>query len=94
MHKTSDSLWDKIWYDRDGKVVIYQNPNRYLIAWVILAFLSMFNKGVGGTVLWYASLAVLAFWCVLEMWKGVNYFRRAFGAFVLILVILAVFRLG
>lgn len=94
MHQTSDSLWDKIWRDRNGNVVIYQNPNRYLIAWVILAFLSMFSNSAVGQILWNISLAVLALWAVLEIWKGVNYFRRAFGAFVLLLVVLAVFRLG
>lgn len=87
-------LWDKFWKDKQGNVVVYQHPNVFLIGWVVLAFISLWVNAKLADILWQASLAVLAIWCLLEIFKGVNYFRRAMGGFVLLLVILAVFRVN
>ena len=89
------SLWHKIWYDRRGKIVIYQNPNIWLIGWALLAFASMIApRGNVSDIFWWASSAVLAIWSLLELFKGVNYFRRALGLFVLLLTIASVFGVG
>lgn len=85
-------LWDKFWKDKNGNVVVYQHPNVFLIGWVVLALGSLFVSSKLADTLWQLSLAVLAVWALLEIVKGVNYFRRLLGAFVLLLVILATFR--
>jgi hypothetical protein len=87
-------LWDKFWKDKDGKVVVYQHPNFLLIGWVLLAFISLFVSEKLADILWHVSLVVLAIWALLEIFKGVNYFRRTLGAIVLVLVLLAAFRIA
>jgi hypothetical protein len=88
-------LWDKIWKDRRGKTVIYQHPNILLIAWAVLAFVSMIvPRGKTSDITWWASTVVLAAWSLLEMFKGVNYFRRALGAFILLITIASAFGVG
>ncbi len=87
-------LWDKFWKDKNGNVVVYQHPNFLLIGWVILASVSLFVGSKLADIIWNISLAVLAAWSLLEIFKGVNYFRRLVGAIVLLLVILAVFRVN
>lgn len=86
--------WDKIWKDKTGKVVIYQHPNIPLIIWLVLTVLSIFVNGTLSNLVWWAAMAVLGLWAILEIWKGVNYFRRALGAVVLVMVVLALFRVG
>lgn len=87
-------LWDKFWKDENGNVVIYQRPNAFLIGWVVLALVSLFVNAKLADILWNASLGVLVIWSLLEIWRGVNYFRRSLGAVVLLLVLLAVFRVN
>lgn len=88
-------LWDKFWKDKDGNYVIYQRPNAFLITWLVLTVASLFApRGVLESVFWWASLAVLAVWAVLEVVSGVNYFRRCLGAVVMILIVLAAFKLA
>ena len=87
-------LWDKFWKNKQGEVVVYQHPNILLIGWVVLAFVSLFVEEPLADILWHISLGVLAVWSLLEIFKGVNYFRRLMGAVVLVLVVLAVFRVA
>ena len=88
-------LWDKIWKDRGGRVVIFQMPNVPLVVWAVLSvisFLSSSNKVA--TVFWWLSIATLAIWSLLEIFRGVNYFRRALGVFVLLVVVGGAFGVG
>lgn len=94
VHRNQD-LWDKVWRDKHGNIVVYQRPNVLLIVWVVLTLASLFvPTGTPESVVWWASLAVLALWAVLEVWKGVNYFRKALGVIVLLLILLAAFKLA
>lgn len=83
------SLWDKIWKDGRGKVVIWQTPNAWLIGWAVLTTLSLFFNGRVADVFGWAGSASLIIWSVLEITKGANYFRRALGAVVLILAVMS-----
>lgn len=77
-------IWDKTWRDRRGNVVIWQMPNAYLIAWAVLTVISLIFSGrVSDLISWMAS-AALIIWSLLEIFKGMNYFRRALGLLVLI----------
>ncbi len=87
-------LWDKIWLDRRGHVVIFQMPNLWLIGWAVLDIISIFTMGTISNVFWWAATGVLAIWATLEITRGVNYFRRALGVVVLIFVILSAFKVG
>jgi hypothetical protein len=93
--RPQQDLWDRIWRDKRGKIVIYQNPNIWLIAWAVLAFISMVvPRGKTSDIVWWASTIVLAFWALLELFRGVNYFRRALGAFILLITIAGALGLG
>lgn len=90
MRTNSDSLWDKFWKDRHGDIVIWQTPNALLIGWAILTIISLFLNGSASNVfVWLGTLA-LVIWALLELGRGVNYFRRALGAVVIVLIILLV----
>lgn len=86
-------LWDKIWRDDEGNVVIWQMPNIWLIGWAVLTFASLlFSKGLISNILTWAGEASLIIWCLLEIFKGVNYFRRFLGLAVLVYAIITLLR--
>ena len=84
------SLWDKIWKDKKGSVVIWQNPNVFLIGWAVLTTLALFFPRRPGDILAAVGLGILIIWCLLEIFRGVNYFRRALGLAVLAYAVSAV----
>jgi len=89
---TSDrrhDLWDKIWKDRTGHVVIYQRPNIWLIGWAVLTLMSLFLLGQAANILSLLATIVLGIWALLEISRGANYFRRALGVVVMIFVIMS-----
>ncbi len=83
-----NTLFDKVFRDDDGNIVIAQPPNPPLIVWLVASLLQLFfTKGDVNT-----GLEVLAFGCIFtwgwqELFSGVNYFRRGLGLIVLIGVI-------
>lgn len=86
--------WDKFWKDSRGKIVIWQRPNSLLIAWIGFTLVSLFApRGSAESIFWWASQAALGGWSLLEITRGVNYFRRLLGAVVLVIVLLAVLKL-
>jgi len=77
------NIWDKIWKDRDGRVVLWQMPNIWLIGWAVFTTVSLFFGGrVGDAFFWIAS-ASLVVWSLLEIFRGDDYFRRVLGLAVL-----------
>ncbi len=93
-HHDRRDLWDKIWKDRHGDVVIWQFPNVPLFAWVGFTILSLLVNGKLSDVLFWLSSASLIIWSLLEIFKGVNYLRRALGIFVLVLAIVMLINAG
>ncbi len=86
------SLWDKTWRDRRGRVVLWQTPNAWLIGWAVLTTVSLFINGRPADVLSWLAQASLAVWCGLEIFRGVDYFRRGLGLLILVFVIMSVVR--
>jgi succinate dehydrogenase hydrophobic anchor subunit len=80
-------LWDKIWRDRHGQIVIWQFPNKWLFAWAGLTLISLFLHGGAGTIVSILADIFLAVWALLELFQGVNYFRRGLGLVILIFTI-------
>jgi hypothetical protein len=87
-------LWDKVWKDKNGKVVVWQNPNAWLIAWAVIDVASLLTNGGISNVLWWIGTIDLGIWSLLEIVLGVNYFRRALGVLVFLLVVATSFKLG
>jgi hypothetical protein len=93
--RSEHDLWDKIWKDKHGKVVIFQMPNILLVGWAVLTIISLFvPRGQAQETFWWLSVATLGVWSLLEIWKGVNYFRKALGLVVLFMVVASIFGVG
>jgi hypothetical protein len=89
------SLSDKIWRDRHGNVVLAHVPNVWLIGWAVLAFISLLSPSTPTEkFFWRLSMVSLVIWALLEIFKGVNYFRRALGVAVLLMAVLGTFVMG
>jgi hypothetical protein len=80
-----NTLVDKTFRDSDGKIVIAQMPNLPLIVWIVSSILALiFSTGKINTVLDVVANGSLFTWAWLELFQGVNYFRRTLGLAVLI----------
>ncbi len=80
-----NTLVDKTFRDREGNIVIAQAPNPPLIVWIVSSLLSLvFTGGTIHTVLDVVATGSLFTWAWLELFDGVNYFRRGLGLVVLI----------
>jgi hypothetical protein len=76
---------DKIFHDDRGNLVIIQPPNLPILVWVTATLLKFVFQS--GSI--YLGLDTIAFgslftWAWLELFDGVNYFRRGLGLIVLI----------
>jgi hypothetical protein len=87
-------LWDRVWKDKRGQVVIWQMPNFWLIAWAVLDIASLVTNGRTSNILWWAGTIDLGIWAVLEIIMGTNYFRRLLGLIILLLAIGSALKLG
>lgn len=80
-----NTLVDKTFRDSNGNIVLAQMPNLPLIVWIVTSLLSLiFTTGKINTVLEVVANGSLFTWAWLELFQGVNYFRRALGLAVLI----------
>ncbi|HSX47355.1 MAG TPA: hypothetical protein VLF63_01130 [Patescibacteria group bacterium] len=87
-------IWNKIWRDKRGRVVIWQSPNVLLLAWLILTIVSLLMSGQKANTIQVLGNISLMLWAILEIVKGVNYFRRGLGLLILILSIISIFHIG
>jgi hypothetical protein len=80
-----NTLLDKIFRDREGKVVLAQMPNLPLIVWIVASLLRLiFTTGKVNIGLEAIAFGSLFTWAWEELFQGVNYFRRALGLLVLV----------
>ncbi|MDM9379527.1 hypothetical protein QUB80_02275 [Chlorogloeopsis sp. ULAP01] len=83
-----NTLFDKIFRDSDGNIVVAQMPNLPIIVWFTASLLKLvFTTSEINTVLDVLAYGSLFTWAWLELFQGVNYFRRALGLVVLVGVI-------
>jgi hypothetical protein len=79
------TVFDKTFRDNEGKIVIAQAPNPPLIVWIVSSLLSLiFTTGTINTVLDVVAIGSLFTWAWMELFQGVNYFRKTLGLVVLI----------
>jgi hypothetical protein len=82
MEKT---LFDKIFRDSNGNIVIAQPPNLPIIVWAVASLLELiFTSGFINVGLELIAFGSLFTWAWLELFQGVNYFRRMLGFVVLV----------
>lgn len=80
-----NTLFDKVFRDSEGKIVLAQMPNPPLIVWIVASLLKLIlttgKINLGLDLIAFGSLFT---WAWEELFQGVNYFRRALGLLVLI----------
>jgi hypothetical protein len=86
------TFWDKCFKDENGRQVLGQKPNKpQLLGWLAL----LVSWPLSGRAEHIAAMIAYGFWFTwawLEITQGVNYFRRACGGAVfIILILLAIF---
>lgn len=80
-----NTFFDKVFRDSNGNIVVAQMPNLPLIVWIAASLLKLvITTGVGNIGLDVLAFGSLFTWAWLELFQGVNYFRRALGLAVLI----------
>jgi hypothetical protein len=83
-------LLDKVFRNSEGKIVLAQPPNLPLIALGVCTGLKLlFPTGQPALGLDAIAFGSLFTWAWLELFQGVNDFRRALGLLVLIALIAA-----
>ncbi len=83
-----NSLFDKTFRDSEGNIVIAQPPNLPLGVGVTATLLTfVLPRGFLYTGLDAIAFGALFTWAWLEIFEGVNYFRRALGVLALIAII-------
>jgi len=82
------NLFNQIFRDQEGNIVLAQMPNLPLITWIVASLLKIiFTTGkinVGLEALAFGSLFT---WAWEELFQGVNYFRRTLGLLVIVILI-------
>lgn len=69
-----------IFEDRNGNRVIAQRPNGPILLWLFLLPLRWFSlPGTVMTLVEFTSFGALFTWSWLELFRGVNTFRRILG---------------
>lgn len=82
--KVKKSFVDKCIKDKNNNIVLAQKPNLLIIVWIITVVSNPFLNGELKSLVGLISFGVLFAWAWLELFDGVNYFRRAIGLVVLI----------
>lgn len=76
---------DRVYKDKNGKVVIVQFPNLPIITWFVCALVTKLLPGSSiSTLVSFVGTGALFTWAWLELFDGVNYLRRLFGLMVLL----------
>lgn len=82
------TLFEKTFRDDDGKIVLAQWPNLPILVWLVAAGLKLLpisgNLRAGVSAVAYGSLFT---WAWMELFQGVNYFRRSLGLVVLVWIV-------
>ncbi|MFB2895079.1 hypothetical protein ACE1CI_19405 [Aerosakkonemataceae cyanobacterium BLCC-F50] len=80
-----NTFFDQVFRDSEGNIVIAQPPNLPLIVGIVAIILQLiFPTGQIHLGLDLIAFGSLFTWAWLELFQGVNYFRRANGLLVLV----------
>lgn len=83
-----NKLFDQVFRDSTGQMVLAQTPNLPLIVWGVASlFKIIFTTGKINMGLDLVAYGCLFTWAWQELFQGVNYFRRALGLLVIVSMI-------
>lgn len=79
------TAFDKTFKKPDGSQGVVQVPNYPLFIWIVATIIAFFLHGAAHTIVSGIAAIALIYWAVLELVKGVDWFRRVLGGVVLVL---------
>lgn len=81
---------DKCFKNKEGRITLFQAPNAPLVLWLASTTLSKLAIEHSTTQRLFSTVAfgALFTWAWLEIFSGVNYFRRVLGGTILVLIVL------
>ena len=82
MDKRQSTL-DRCIKNKDGRVELAQYPNLPIIVWILCIILQQFLAGDLYKLINIIGFGALFTWAWLEIFTGINYFRRALGFIVM-----------
>jgi hypothetical protein len=85
------TFYNKCFCDASGKLTIAQFPNisgGLTIGFIVLSWIA--TDGLLHTIFRGSAALTGLWWACLEIRYGVNYFRRALGAYVVVVIVRAV----
>ena len=83
-----ETLFDRLFRDSNGEIVVAQAPNLPIIIWVAATLLKLVVKtGQLKIALDLLAFGSISYWSFLEISQGANYFRRDLGVIVAIALI-------
>lgn len=93
MASKKTTVFDRLFKDQDGKVIIWQNPNILLWVWLGCSVLGFIVKhGSAHRGLQHLGDAALFAWAYLEIRSGESLFRRILGVLVIAFTIYGFFK--
>jgi hypothetical protein len=88
MQSTETTLFDRVFRDSQGNIVIAQPPNLPLIVGIVASLLKLVvTAGTINLALDLVGFGALFTWAWEELFQGVNYFRRGLGLIALVALI-------
>lgn len=80
----SDQWIDKFIEDSKGHITLWQRPNLPLAVWLGATLLArVIQQGSAHDIVALISFGAIFTWSWLEIFSGVNYFRRALGLVIM-----------
>jgi hypothetical protein len=77
----------KLFRDKNNNVVLFQKPNLPIIVWLVCLTGGKFTNGDLQTFFELVGFGAIFTWSWLEIFQGVNYFRRILGLIVMLITI-------
>lgn len=79
---------NSFWRNKDGKIIILQKPNFPLIVWFVSYLATKLPVSPYAlNILSIVSFCALFVWALMEIFSGVNLFRRFLGVVVVVVLI-------
>ncbi|MCY7335764.1 MAG: hypothetical protein LH613_06060 [Chamaesiphon sp.] len=87
----NNNLFDRLFRDNTGEIVVAQAPNIPILVWIAATLLKLvFKTGQVKIALDVLAFGSLLYWSFLEITQGATYFRRDLGVIVLIALMISV----
>ena len=83
----SRKLFDAWFKNNKGDLALAARPNSPIITWAAAVVIGWLTNGKVESLAGAVGYGALFVWSWLELFQGVNYFRRSLGAVVLIYIL-------